>query len=231
MRIKTSNKLLLGYFGITLIVIATTIVLGSSDELYESNSGNSKANENAEIKSEKMDAFSVLHIAKGLHVNLSSGDEFEILRINYPNDTSVVLIEYKVENDTCYVIQWNRNGMNHAELKTKNLNSVIVESDAKLNMGVFTQDSLSVTLESSHLYTLSNGFNVKELSLQANAGAIAKIHGVSDLKVNAENSKVDVLTSLILIEGALKGNTQIKLNKGASRLNVSKSHDSKLILH
>lgn len=225
MKLKTSNKILLGYVASLFVLIGCTLVFGFTNV---ANLAESRFTPNAETNSEAMDEFSVLHIDGNASLSLEKGDNFEIIRTTYPNDTTVVNIDYYINNDTCFVTSWERSGMNHAVLKVGNIKTAIVENNNKLFIADFKQDSLKVFLNAGQLETSHGLFNVDQLELTATGGANAMLQGINNLRLDAEDSQIQVYSYLESISGEIKQDSRLELHQSVGKLHLEKSKDSRL---
>jgi hypothetical protein len=226
MKLKTSNKLLLGYGSSLLVLIGGFLIFGFTNV---KNLPENRFTANAEINSEAMDEFSVLHISGNANLHMDQGHAFEIIRTTYPNDAGAVNINYSIRNDTCFVTQWERKGMNHAVLKVRNIETVIVESSNKLTINDFAQDRLKVFLYAGKLETSQKMFKVDQFELTAAEGANARLQGINKLQLNAENSQIQVYSYLVSVSGEIKQGSHLQLHKSVGKLNLEKSRDSRLI--
>lgn len=228
MKLKTSNKLLLGYVASLFLLIGSILIFGFTNV---ANLAENRFTSNAEINSEAMDEFSVLHINGNASLHLDKGDVFEIIRTTYPNDTVAVNIDYYITNDTCFVTRWERNGMNHAVLKVGSLETVIVENNNKLYMADFKQDSLKVFLYAGQLETSHNLFSVDRLEVTATGGANASLQGINNLQLDAEDSQIQVYSYLETISGEIKQGSRLQLQQSVGKLDLEKSKDSRLNIY
>jgi|GEM_PF-3404096 len=225
MILKTSNQLLLGYVAGLFLLIGSILIFGFT---HVANLPGNRFTSNAEINSEAMDEFSVLHINGNASLDLDKGEGFEIIRTSYPNDTVAVNIDYYISNDTCFVTRWERNGMNHAVLKVGRIETVIVENDNTLFLNDFKQDKLAVLLHSGKVVA-SHMSKVNLLDLTASGGAYAGLQGdIHNLQLYAVDSEIQVYNYLDSISGEIKQNSRLNLFKGVGKLNFKKSTDSKL---
>ncbi|WP_162417532.1 hypothetical protein [Cyclobacterium roseum] len=226
MKLKTSNKLLLGYAVGLFLLVGGTLVFGFThiDNLPES-----RISETAEIDSEVIDEFSVLHMSGNTSLHLIRGDAFEIIRTTYPKDTLQVSIDYAIRNDTCFVTQWERKGMSYANLKVATIESVIVENNTSLHLDEFKQDSLAVSLHGGKMETSNKMFKVDQLDLTASGGANALLQGgITTLQLDAVASEILVYNYLESISGKIQQGSRLTLFKGAGKLDFEKSTDSRL---
>ena len=228
MKLKTSNKLLLGYVASLFALIGGTIVFGFTNV---ANLPENRFSSNAQTTSEAMDGFSVLHINGNASFHLDKGDVFEIIRTTYPNHAVAMNIDYQVSNDTCFVTRWERNGMNHAVLKVGNIKTVIVENNNKIYMEEFKQDSLKVLLNGGQLGTSHHLFSVDQLELTATGGANASLQGINNLQLDAEDSQIQVYSYLETISGEIKQGSRLQLQQGVGKLDLEKSKDSRLNIY
>lgn len=230
MKLKTSNKLLLGYVASLLVLIAAFMVFGFSNvkNLPEKN----RFSETAVMNREVLDEFSVLHISGNTSLHINSGDAFEIIRTTYPKDSLQVSIDYSIRNDTCFVTHWERKGMSYATLNVQTIKTVIVENSSRLYLGDFKQDSLEVFLDSGKLETRQKSFNVDHLELTAWGGANARLYGsINNLQLDVESSQIYVYNYLESISGNINLGSSLELHKSVGKLNFKKSSDSKLITY
>jgi len=226
MKLKTSNKLLLGYVAALFVLIAAFLVFGFTNV---KNLPVSRFSDNAEVNREAMDEFSVLHISGSTSLHLSNGDAFEIIRTTYPKDTLQVSIDYVISNDTCFVTQWDRKGMSYADMKVATIESVIVENNTSLHLDEFKQDSLAVFLHGGKLETSNKMFKVDQLDLTASEGANVLLQGgITTLQLDAVASEILVFNYLESISGKIKQGSHLTLFKGAGKLDFEKSPDSRL---
>jgi len=229
MKLKTSNKLILGYVASLFVLIAAFMVFGFTNV---KNLPQTRFSANVEYKNEAMNEFKVLHISGNSSLHLDKADAFEIIIANYPSDTLQVSIDYHIRNDTCFVTRWERNGMNHAVMKVAYIETVIVENSSSLNIGDFKQDSLAVFLESGKFETSQKSFNVDHLELTAWGGANARLYGsINNLQLDAESSQIYVYNYLESIWGNINLGSRLELHKSVGKLNFEKSSDSKLITY
>lgn len=229
MKLKTSNKLLLGYVASLLVLIAAFMVFGFSNV---KNLPESRFTANVEYKSEAMDEFKVLHISGNASLHIDKGDAFEIIRANYPNDTLQISTDYFIRNDTCFVTQWERNWMNHAVMKVAIIETVIVENSSKLFIGDFKQERLAVFLDSGKLETSRKSFSVDKIEITASGGANARLHGsINNLQLEAESSQIYVYDYLESVSGAIKHDSRLELHKSVGKLDFEKSNDSRFNIY
>jgi hypothetical protein len=230
MKIKTSNKLLLGYIAGLFLLTGSTLIFGFThrDNLPEK----SRSSETAEINREAIDDFSVLHMSGNTSLRLIRGDAFEIIRTTYPKDTLQVSIDYAIRNDTCFVTQWEGMGMSDAYLKVATIESVIVENNTSLHMGEFKQDSLAVFLHGGKMDTSNKMFKVDQLDFTASGGAYARLQGgITTLQLDAVASEIMVFNYLESISGKIQKGSHLTLFRGAGKLDFEKSTDSRLTAH
>jgi len=229
MKLKSSNKLLLGYLAGLFLLIGGTLVFGFT---HMDNLPESRFSETAEINSEAIDEFSVLHMSGNTSLHLIRGDAFEIIRTSYPKDTLQVGIDYAIRNDTCFVIHWERKGMSYAHLKVATIESVIVENNTSLHLDEFKQDSLAVSLHGGKMETSNKMFKVNQLDLTASGGANARLQGdITTLQLDAVASEILVFNYLENISGKIQQGSRLTLFKGAGKLDFEKSTDSRLNTH
>lgn len=230
MKLKTSNKLLLGYVASLLVLIAAFMVFGFSNvkNLPEKN----RFSETAVMNREVLDEFSVLHISGNTSLHINSRDAFEIIRTTYPKDSLQVSIDYSIRNDTCFVTHWERKCMSYATLNVPTIKTVIVENSSRLYLGDFKQDSLEVFLDSGKFETSQKSFSVDHMELAASGGANARIYGgISNLYVNAEASQIYVYDYLESVSGAIKHESRLELHKSVGKLDFEKSNDSRFNIY
>lgn len=226
MKLKASNKLLLGYLAGLVLLIGGSLVFGFT---HMDNLPENRFSETAEINSEVIDEFSVLHLSGNTSLHLIRGDAFEIIRTTYPKDTLQVSIDYAIRNDTCFVTQWERNGMSYANLKVATIESVIVENNTSLYLDEFKQDSLAVSLRGGKMETSKKMFKVDQLDLTASGGANARLQGgITTLQLDAFASEILVFDYLESISGKIQQGSRLTLFKSAGKLVVEKSTDSRL---
>jgi hypothetical protein len=226
MKLKTSNKLLLGYVVGLFLLVGGTLVFGFT---HMDNLPESRFSETAETNSEVIDEFSVLHISGNSSLHLMRGDAFEIIRTTYPKDTLQVSIDYAIRNDTCFVTQWERKSMTFANLKVATIKSVIVENNTSLHMGEFKQDSLAISLHGGKMDTSNKMFKVEQLDLTASGGANARLQGgITTLQLDAVASEILVFNYLESISGKIQKGSRLTLLNGAGKLHFEKSTDSRL---
>jgi len=230
MKLKTSNKLLLGYVAVLLMVIGGILIFGFTNV---KNLPESRFLANAEINREPMDEFSVLHLSGDVIMRLDKGNAFEILKTTYPNDTGAVNIDYIIRNDTCFVTRWESKGMNYAKLSVATIETVIIENNNKLYMDDFKQDSLAVFLHGGKLETSNNkAFKVDQLDLTATGGANARLQGhITALQLDAVGSEIQVYNYLESLSGQIRQGSRLDLFKGVGKLDFEKSTDSRLTTH
>lgn len=229
MKLKTSNKLLLGYVASLFVLIAAFMVFGFTNV---KNLSQTRFNANVKYKSEAMDKFKVLHVSGDASLHIDKGDTFEIIKARYPNDTVQISIDYHIRNDTCFVTRWERNGMNHAVMKVATIKTVIVENNTHLYIGDFKQDSLAVFLNAGRLETSQKLFNVDHLELTASERASARLQGnVTNLQLDAVDSEIQVYKYLESISGEIKQGSRLDLFKSVGKLDFEKSSDSRLNTH
>ncbi|WP_114751129.1 hypothetical protein [Pleomorphovibrio marinus] len=121
--------------------------------------------------------------------------------------------------------------MNHAVLKVRNIETVIVESSNKIKIDDFAQDSLKVFLYAGQLETSHKLFKVDQLELTASEGANARLQGLNNLQLNAENSEIQVYSYLESVSGEIKQGSRLQFQKSVGKLNLEKSRDSRLIAY
>lgn len=229
MKLKTSNKLLLGYVASLLMLIAAFIVFGFTNV---KNLPEGRFTANVEYKNEAMDEFKVLHISGNSSLHIDKGDAFEIVSTTYPNDTLQISIGYHVRNDTCFVTQWERTGMNYTVMKVATIETVIVENSSRLYLGDFKQNNLTVFLDSGKLETSQKKFSVDHMELTASGGANARIYGgIRNLNVDAEGSQIYVYEYLESVSGAIKHDSRLELHKSVGKLDFEKSSDSRFNIY
>jgi hypothetical protein len=229
MKLKTSNKLLLGYVASLLALIAAFMVFGFTNVKYLPEKD--RFSKNAVISREVLDEFSVLHISGNTSLHLNSGDAFEIIKTTYPNDSLQVSIDYSIRNDTCFVTHWKREGMSYAKLNVAAIKTVIVENNNKLYIDDFDQDKLSVFLYSGKLEA-GTKLNVENMELVASEGANARLHGsIANLQLDGVGSEIQVYNYLESISGKIQQGSLLNLFKGVGKLDFEKSTDSRLSTH
>ncbi|MCC5930604.1 MAG: hypothetical protein JJU28_15265 [Cyclobacteriaceae bacterium] len=227
MKIKTSNTLLLGYLGLLLLLIATTIIFGFSHKEKLSYETRYPV---ATIDTKSMESFRVLHITGDAKVKLATGTSHAIDFLIYPNETNTPELSYRVANDTCFIDVWARKGLAEAVLKTPQLDAILVMHGAELLMSEFRQEQLTLRMHAARVKITSMGSEIKALNLVAEDESKAELYGVDQLHIDLKASQVQLNDYAAEISGILGNNSRLELRNSAGKLNLEKSKNSKIFI-
>lgn len=225
MKLKTSNKLLLGYLASLLLIIGGTIIFGFAPADSLEFQSNMPA---VQQRSEPIESFSVLHISGNNYVGITQGTAFEIEYSEYPGHEASLNLSVRVANDTCFVDKWERVDLTSAVLKVPAVRSIVVSGGAELGISKFTQEELQITLDAGRANFGEMNTEIGTLNVTARNGSKLSIFDVDHLVLDLDGSRVSVYDYVEQISGKLQNNSKLEAHESAGKVDIEKSKNSKL---
>jgi hypothetical protein len=223
MKLKTSNKILLGYLASLMLIMGATIIFGFSpaDSIQlNTNMPDSK------VEKVSLESFSVIHVGGKAVVNIYSGSDYSIEYTDFLPDED---LPYFVSNDTLFV-NYDVRGVNNAKVQVANLEAIIVDK-SQVNISGISQEELNLILNAGNIYFVERKSDIGKLKIEAENGSFASVSNTNHLILDLNRSKVSVIDYTDQISGNLNNSSSLETLKSAGKLDLEKSKDSKILMY